>query len=260
MQVFILCGGMGTRLREETDRKPKPMVEVGGRPLLWHLMKWYATQGHTDFVLCLGYRGESIKDYFLQYEAFHSDLTVELGRPGAVTYHRRHGETSWKVTLADTGLETMTGGRLARAARYLEGDTFMLTYGDGLSDVDLDALLRFHRSHGKAATVTGVRPQSRFGELIVEGSRVAEFSEKPLVGQGSINGGFFVFERRFLDYVSPDADCILERGPLESAARDGELMMYDHGGFWQCMDTYRDMQLLQRIWESGQVPWKTWTD
>ena len=260
MQAFILCGGMGTRLREETDRKPKPMVEIGGRPLLWHLMKWYASHGVNDFVLCLGYRGASIKEYFLDYEAIHSDFTVQLGQPGSVRYHRPHGESAWKVTLADTGLETMTGGRLARAARYLDGDTFLLTYGDGLADVDLPALLAFHRSHGKAATVTGVRPQSRFGELILDGSRVQEFSEKPLVGQGNINGGFFVMERRFLQYVSTDGGCVLEREPLERAAGDGELMMYDHAGFWQCMDTWRDMQLLQKIWESGSAPWKTWSD
>jgi len=262
MKVVILCGGLGTRLREETDVKPKPMVEVGGRPILWHIMKLYAAQGFAEFILCLGYKGERIKEYFLSYEALNSDFTVRLGEPSRIDYHRRHAERDWTVTLADTGAGAQTGARIARAARYLPpgDDTFLATYGDGVADVDLGALLAFHRSQGRLATVTGVRPPSRFGELILEGSRVAEFSEKPQGSSGRINGGFFVFDRRFLRYLSEEEACILERGPLERAASEGQLSMYPHDGYWQCMDTLRDMQLLQREWEGGAAPWKKWKD
>lgn len=260
MKVMILCGGLGTRLREETDIKPKPMVEVGGRPILWHVMKGYAAQGFNEFVLCLGYKGEKIKEYFLNYEAMNSDFTVTLGAPEQVTYHKRHTETEWKVTLADTGATAMTGARVARAARYVDGDTFLLTYGDGVSDVDVNALLAFHRRHGKLATVTGVRPPSRFGELITNGTGVREFSEKPLVTAGHINGGFFVLQREFLRYVDSADGCVLEQAPLERCAKDGQLEMFAHEGYWQCMDTYRDMQLLQKQWESGRAPWKRWND
>lgn len=260
MKVVILCGGLGTRLREETDLKPKPMVEVGGRPILWHIMKSYAAQGFTEFVLCLGYKGEKIKEYFLNYEAMNSDFTIDLSSPESVTYHRHHSERDWKITLADTGAAAMTGARVARVERYVDGDEFLLTYGDGVSDVDLHALLKFHRAHGKAATVTGVRPPSRFGELLVDGRRVHEFSEKPLAAAGHINGGFFVFSRGFFKYVSKDDGCVLEKGPLEGCARDGELMMFPHEGYWQCMDTYRDMQQLQKEWDSGKAPWKKWAD
>ena len=260
MKVVILCGGLGTRLREETDVKPKPMVEVGGRPILWHIMKGYAAQGFNEFVLCLGYKGEKIKEYFLNYEAMNSDFTIRLGQPEQVDFHRRHTERDWKVTLADTGAAAMTGARVAKVARYVDGDEFMLTYGDGVSDVDVNALLAFHRKHGKVATVTGVRPPSRFGELILDGTKVSEFSEKPLVTAGHINGGFFVFQRQFFDYVSTDDSCILEKAPLERCAKDGQLEMFPHEGFWQCMDTFRDMQLLQKEWDSGKAPWKNWAD
>jgi glucose-1-phosphate cytidylyltransferase len=238
------------------------MVEVGGRPILWHIMKLYAAQGFGEFVLAVGYKGERIKEYFLNYEAMNSDFTVRLGRPHEVQYHRAHAERDWVVTLADTGLAAQTGARIAKAARYLpaDDDVFFATYGDGVADIDLNALLAFHRAHGRLATVTGVRPPSRFGELLLDGDRVREFSEKPLGTQGRINGGFFVFSRGFLRYVTADDGCILERGPLERAAADGQLAMYAHDGFWQCMDTLRDTQLLQREWDGGHAPWKKWKD
>ncbi len=254
--VVILCGGQGTRFREQTERRPKPMIEVMGRPILWHIMSFYAGHGYTDFVLCLGYMGEVIKRYFLDFAALQSDFTVSLRNPGEITYHQSV-RPDWRVTCVDTGAEAMTGARLRRVARYLDCDDFMLTYGDGLSDVDVPALLEFHRAHGRLATVTGVRPPSRFGELVVEGPAVRRFSEKP-VETGHINGGFFAFKRRFLDYVTDDDACILERAPLERAAEDGELMMYEHAGFWQCMDTYRDLMKLEEAWNGGKAPWRTW--
>jgi glucose-1-phosphate cytidylyltransferase len=260
MKVVILCGGLGTRLREETEVKPKPMVEVGGRPILWHIMKSYAAQGFTDFVLCLGYKGEKIKEYFLNYEAMNSDFTLRLGAPDRIEYHRHHGERDWTITLADTGATALTGARVARIERFIEGEEFLLTYGDGLCDIDLQALLAFHRAHGKTATVTGVRPPSRFGELIVDGSKVLDFSEKPRATAGHINGGFFVFKRAFFKYLSTDDGCMLEKAPLESCAQDGQLEMFAHDGFWQCMDTFRDMQVLQKEWDSGRAPWKKWAD
>jgi glucose-1-phosphate cytidylyltransferase len=257
--VMILCGGMGTRLREETEVLPKPMVEIGGgRPILWHIMKGYAAAGFSDFILCLGYKGQKIREYFLHYEAMHSDCTIELGRRDSLTIHDRHDESSWRVTLVDTGLESQTGARVARAAKYVDADRFMLTYGDGVSNVDLQALVSFHGQQGTIGTVTGVRPSSRFGELIATGARVASFSEKPRMHEGLINGGFFVFSRRFLDYVGPQAGCVLEREPLERLVADGQLSVFVHDGFWQCMDTPRDVQLLKQLWESGRAEWKTW--
>jgi glucose-1-phosphate cytidylyltransferase len=257
--VMILCGGMGTRLREETEILPKPMVEIGGgRPILWHIMKGYAAAGFSDFILCLGYKGLKIREYFLNYEAMHSDCTIELGRRESLVIHDGHQEASWRVTLVDTGLESQTGARLARAAKYVETDRFMLTYGDGVSNVDLAALLKFHERQRTIGTVTGVRPSSRFGELIAADAKVTSFSEKPRMHQGLINGGFFVFSRRFFDYVGPHADCVLEREPLERLVADGELSVFVHDGFWQCMDTPRDVQMLKQLWDSGQADWKTW--
>ena len=258
IQTVILCGGLGTRLREETEIRPKPMVEVGGRPILWHIMKGYAVHGFTDFVICLGYKGEKIKEYFLNYEAMNNDFTVELGRPESIAFHDAHQENGWKVTLVDTGYATMTGARVKRASRYLTGDRFMLTYGDGVSSVDFSKLMDFHRRSGTLATVTGVRPSSRFGELLLSGDRVAQFSEKPQTNEGVINGGFFVFERKALDYLSTDPSCVLEREPLERLAADGQLSVYRHDGFWQCMDTFRDLQQLNQLWGSGEAAWKTW--
>jgi glucose-1-phosphate cytidylyltransferase len=254
--VVILCGGQGTRLREETEYKPKPMVPVGERPLLWHLMKLYSHHGLSNFVLCLGYRGEYIKDYFYNYEAMNSDFTVHLGQR-RVDFHSSHPE-DWRVTLADTGINAMTGARVKRVERYLEAERFCLTYGDGLSDIDIQAVLAFHRAHGKLMTLTAVQPPSRFGQLDFEGDRVSTFVEKPTLGAGYINGGFFVCERGVLDYLLPDVDCVLERAPLERLAADGQLMAYRHDGFWQCMDTVRDVKLLNDLWTSGEAPWRVW--
>jgi glucose-1-phosphate cytidylyltransferase len=259
LPVVLLCGGMGTRLREETEYRPKPMIEIGDRPILWHIMKGYAAYGHTDFIVCLGYKGERIREYFLRYDEMQHDLTVELGdRTRIVRSHGHHDEFGWRVTLANTGLKAMTGARIKRASRYIEGDTFMVTYGDGVCDLDLDALVAFHRASGLLATVTGVRPQSRFGELVTMGQRVTAFSEKPQVHDGLINGGFFVFERRVLDYLSEDEECVLERTPLEQLAAEGQLGVYKHEGFWQCMDTYRDFQYLNSLWSEGEAAWATW--
>lgn len=261
MKAIILCGGQGTRLREHTEVRPKPMVEIGGKPIVWHIMKLCAFHGITDFILCLGYKANVIKDYFINYRAMNSDFTVTLGEQGSIRLHDYDGDReNWKVTLADTGENTMTGARVLRAARYLDGDddTFMITYGDGLSDVNVRAVLEFHKSHGGCATITGVRPPSRFGELETEGTRIVAFSEKPQVGQGLINGGFMCLSRRFLRYLSADQGCVLEREPLEACARDGELHVYEHPGFWQCMDTYRDWQSLEAQWNSGDAPWEVW--
>jgi glucose-1-phosphate cytidylyltransferase len=261
MKAVILCGGQGTRLREQTEFRPKPMVEIGGRPILWHIMKLYAFHGVTEFILCLGYKGQVIKEYFLNYQAMNCDFTVDLGRREGIHLHGASStDEGWRVTLVDTGENAMTGARVARAAKYLTPDdeTFMVTYGDGLSNVNLRAVLEFHREHGKLATLTGVRPSGRFGELVYEGSRVVSFAEKPQVGQGLVNGGFFCFQRQFLDYLSESPDCTLERTPLEACAADGQLHVFEHSGYWQCMDTYRDWQALEAQWQSGNAPWKVW--
>jgi len=256
-KVVILCGGLGTRMREETEYRPKPMVEVGGRPLLWHIMKIYAAAGLTDFVCCLGYRGSMIKQYFLEYRSLAADVSVNL-KSGDVRYHSSESE-DWNVTLVDTGDDAMTGARVKRVAHHLPGDVFLCTYGDGLADIDVAAVLAFHRSHGKLATLTGVHPPSRFGELVHTRSQVARFAEKP-AGAGLVSGGFFVFDRRVLDRLSIDPSCVLERGPLEGLAAAGELMVYEHGGFWQCADTVRDVELLRGLWDSGKAPWRIWDD
>jgi len=259
--VVILCGGLGTRLREETEIRPKPMVDIGGRPILWHIMQLYAAHGFRRFILCLGYKGHVIKDYFLNYRAYQSDFTIHLNNAKAVEYHTGDDEDHWEVTLVETGDSAQTGARLARAARYITTPSFCLTYGDGLSDLDLQALIRFHRSHGKLGTVTGVRPAGRFGELGVGPSgRATEFNEKPQAVEGMINGGFFVFRRAFLDrYLEDRDDLTLEQEPLQRLARDGELMVYPHRGFWQPMDTYREYRLLNDLWASGKAPWRVWT-
>jgi len=260
MKVVILCGGMGTRLREETEYRPKPMVEIGGRPILWHIMKIYSHYGFDDFVLCLGYKGNIIREYFLDYHAMNSDFTIRLGASPKVIYHNHEGIEHWQVTLAETGTETMTGARVARVARFLKGGTFMLTYGDGVANINIRDLLAFHRAHGKLVTVTGVRPPSRFGEMEVKDRRVVAFNEKPQVSQGLINGGFFVMEPEFLRYCLTDSDCVLEQEPLRCCAEDGQLIVYRHGGFWQPMDTFREYEMLNRLWASGKAPWKTWKD
>ena len=260
--VMILCGGEGSRLKEETELRPKPMLEIGDRPILWHIMKLYASHGLTDFILCLGYKGHIIKDYFLNYKTFGSDLRVELGPHGHTVEYLNNpsGEEDWRVTLVETGQKAMTGCRVARAAQYVDADTFCLTYGDGIGDIDVAALLEFHRQHGKLATVTGVRPPGRFGELRVEGHRAVEFNEKLQTAEGVINGGFFVFQRSFIErYLTPDGDdCVLEREPLQRLAADQQLAVYEHQGFWQPMDTYREYQLLNELWNSGKAPWRLW--
>jgi glucose-1-phosphate cytidylyltransferase len=257
VKVVILCGGKGTRLREETEVRPKPMVTIGEWPILWHIMKGYAHHGFKDFVLCLGYKGDVIKDFFLKYEFLNNDFTIDLAAPDQIRIHGGKPRLDWRVTLADTGEESMTGARVKRVAPYLDGDRFMLTYGDGVTDLDLRRLLAFHLAHGKTATVTGVRPVARFGELIVEGERVRAFSEKPQVTDTHVSGGFFVFERRFLDLLVEAEDCVLEAGPLETLAASGELMAYQHDGFWHCMDTFRDYLILNNLWVRD-APWRVW--
>jgi glucose-1-phosphate cytidylyltransferase len=253
MKVVILCGGLGTRLSEETQVRPKPMVEIGGRPILWHIMRIYERAGLRDFMLALGYKGEFIKDYFLNYHPRQSDITVRL-KSGAVEYSNPTVE-DWSVSLVDTGAGTQTGGRLLRLKSKLrEHGTFMLTYGDGVSDVDLAALLKFHRSHGKLATVTAVRPPARFGDLRIVDGCVESFAEKPQTGEGWINGGFFVFEPAVFDYIASD-ETILERAPLEKLARDSQLMAFHHTGYWQSMDTLRDKNALEALWAEGNAPW-----
>jgi len=257
MKVAILCGGVGTRLREETEFRPKPLVEVGGRPILWHIMKLYAHYGFQDFVLCLGYRGSMIKEYFLNYEAMNNDFTICLGKESRLEYNATHEEQNFSITLADTGLETMTGGRLRRASKYLGDDSFMVTYGDGVSDVDIRRLVEFHKSHGRLATVTTFRPVSRFGILDINSSnQVQNFIEKPK-SDAWASAGFFVFQRAVLDYLDDD-QCILEHEPLERLAAERQLIAYHHDGFFYAMDTYREYQILNDLWKNGQAPWKVW--
>jgi glucose-1-phosphate cytidylyltransferase len=255
MKVGILAGGVGSRLAEETEVRPKPMVEIGGRPILWHIMKYYAAFDLNQFVIALGYKGEYIKKYMVDYCHLYNDVTVHQGQ-GRVEVH--DGERDdWTAELIDTGQSTNTGGRILRLKPYLGNETFMLTWGDGVADVDLNALLAFHRSHGKLATLTAVRPTARFGRLELEGNQIAEFSEKPQTGEGWINGAFFVLEPGIFDYIAGD-DTQWEKEPLEQLAKDGQLMAYLHDGFWQCMDTLREKQLLQGMWDGGDAPWKVW--
>jgi len=258
MKVVILCGGLGTRLREETEFRPKPLIEVGGRPILWHIMKLYAHHQHRHFVLCLGYRGNMIKEYFLNYEAMNNDFTICLGTQEHTEYHGAHEEQDFRVTLADTGLESMTGSRIRRIERYIDEDTFMVTYGDGLADVDVADLVAFHRAHGKLATVTTVTPSSRFGILdIEEAGLVTRFAEKPIV-DGWASAGFFVFNRGVFDYLVDGDQLVMEREPMERLTADGQLMAYRHRGFFLPVDTYRDYKLANELWDSGHAPWKAW--
>ena len=257
MKVVILCGGQGTRLREETEFRPKPMVEIGGRPILWHIMKTYAQAGFREFILCLGYRGNIIKDYFLNYEAMNNDFTVALGRLNQIQYHGAHEEQDFRVTLADTGQESQTGGRLKRVQKYVGNEPFMLTYGDGVADVNLHALIDFHKSHGQVATVTTVRPVSRYGIMeLTKGFAVRQFIEKPQL-DGWASAGYFVFQPEVFDLLTGD-DCILEQQPLARLAEQGQLMGYQHEGFFFAMDTFREYKYLNDLWASGQAPWKTW--
>ncbi len=255
MKVAILAGGVGSRISEETTVRPKPMIEIGGKPILWHIMRYYAAYGHNDFTVALGYLGDYIKRWFLDYGSLNGDLSIDL-RSGQVHHH---GETpdDWTINLVDTGQNTATGGRIKRLARHLSDGTFLLTWGDGVATVDLDALLDFHRSHGRLITLTAVRPPARFGHLELDGSAIREFSEKPQTGEGWINGAFFVCEPGIFDYIDGD-DTMFERAPLERLAKDGELMAFQHHGFWQCMDTLRDKKLLELLWDTGEAPWKIW--
>nr|CRH05787.1 Glucose-1-phosphate cytidylyltransferase [Candidatus Magnetococcus massalia] len=261
MQVVILCGGLGTRLREETEFRPKPMVPIGNRPILWHIMKYYASFGFKEFVLALGYKGESIKEYFLHYELMNSDITVSLGQPSRYEIHNGHPEDDWTISLIHTGESALKGARLKRLERYIKGDRFMVTYGDGLADLDLAAQQRFHQQHGRLATVTGVNLASRFGRLkTAEDGRVSRFFEKPHGAvEEPINGGFFIFERGIFDYLSDDDRCDLERGALERVTEAGELVAYPHPGFWACMDTLRDQEYLNQLWQQDEAPWKRWS-
>jgi glucose-1-phosphate cytidylyltransferase len=258
MKVVILCGGFGTRIRDVADDIPKPMIPVGNHPILWHIMKYYATYGHDRFVLCLGYKGQVIKDFFMNYQAHTRDLTVSLGGADGVEYHSKHEETNWRVTLAETGLRAMTGARIARIRQYVGDDDFMLTYGDGVGDVDLDQLLAFHRAHGKALTMTAVRPPGRFGEVVADGGRVVEFNEKPQATGGRISGGFFVATATLFDYLEQSDDCVFEREPMRRLVADEQMMVYEHDGFWQPMDTNREYELLNELYEKGDAPWIRW--
>jgi glucose-1-phosphate cytidylyltransferase len=254
IKVVILCGGIGTRLKEETEYRPKPMVEIGGKPILWHIMKIYAHYGFKDFILCLGYKGELIKEYFYNYEILNNDFTIELGKH-KMQPHNSHGEFGWKITLIDTGEKALKGARLKRIEKYIDSDIFMITYGDGVADINISDLLKFHNSHGKIATLTGVRPPSRFGTLSIEGDKVKKFIEKPQAIEGLINGGFFVFNKKIFNYLIDDDLCDLEIGTLDKLAVENELMVYKHLGDWMCMDTIRDMEYLNKLWLSGKAFW-----
>jgi glucose-1-phosphate cytidylyltransferase len=257
MKVVILCGGQGTRLREETEFRPKPMVPVGERPILWHIMKIFSHTGLRDFVLCLGYKGELIKEYFLNYEAMNNDFTICLGANQSVEYHNAHQEQDFRVTLVDTGQASMTGGRIRRIQRFVGDEDFMVTYGDGLADIDIPAVLKFHRGHGKIATISAVQPPSRFGLVALDGSgRVDRFSEKPQV-ESWANMGFMVFRPKIFDYLEGD-DTVLEQTPMERLAAERQLMAYRHPGFFFAMDTFREYQILNDLWQSGNAPWKVW--
>ena len=257
MRVGILAGGKGTRLAEETQVRPKPMVEIGGRPILWHIMRHYAHFGHEHFAIALGYKGDFIKRYFIDASAIEGSMTVNM-KSGEVRVHGQQAP-DWEVDLIDTGDDTMTGGRIKRLAPHLGNETFMVTWGDGVSDIDLDALVRFHKAHGKLVTLTAVRPPARYGHLIFDGDQVVEFSEKPQIGEGWINGAFFVMEPGVVDYIDGDSTQF-EHEPMERLAADGQLMAYKHESFWQCMDTLREKHILNTLWDSGNPPWKLWDD
>jgi glucose-1-phosphate cytidylyltransferase len=255
MQVVILCGGRGTRIRDVADDVPKPMIPIGGRPILWHIMTNYARYGFTDFILCLGYKSWAIKRYFLDYHLAGADFHIDLGSPDGPRIQACCPTEDWRIMMAETGLETMTGCRIKRIEKYVTGDTFLLTYGDGVGDVDVGRLLAFHHSHGKIGTVTTVQPPGRFGEVEVEANRVVQFNEKPLRSRGRISGGFFVLDRAIFERLTDDPDLVFERGPLLDLARDGELMAYPHEGFWHPMDNSRDFHYLNDLWAQGQAPW-----
>ena len=256
MKVVILAGGYGTRIRDVAEDIPKPMIPIGPYPILWHIMKSYAHFGHKEFIICLGYKGQSIKDFFLNYEAHTRDFTITLGASGGVNYHNNHDELGWKVTLADTGLRSMTGSRVSRIRDFVHGEDFLLTYGDGVSDIDIEQLVKFHKSHDKILTVTGVRPPGRFGEMMcaVDG-KILEFNEKPQATAGRISGGYFVASPKIFDYLDDREDLVFEQEPIHQLVKDEQLMMFEHNGFWQPMDTSREYQLLNSLYEKGDAPW-----
>ena len=257
MKVVILAGGYGTRIRDVAEDIPKPMIPIGPYPILWHIMKSYAHFGHKDFIVCLGYKGQVVKDFFLNYEAYTRDFTISFGNESKLVYHSDHDESDWKVTLADTGVHSMTGSRISRIKNYLGVDEeFLLTYGDGVSDVDIDALLSYHKSHGRILTVTGVRPPGRFGEMLHgEDGRITEFNEKPQAEAGRISGGFFVANKKLFDYLDNRDDLVFEESPIKRLVQDGQMMMFKHDGFWQPMDTGREYKLLNSLYENGEAPW-----
>jgi glucose-1-phosphate cytidylyltransferase len=255
MQVVILCGGQGTRIRDVADDIPKPMIPIGDRPILWHIMKTFAHHGHTRFILCLGHKSWVIKRYFLDYHLAAADFSLRLGSPAEVELHCPAGAEDWHVTLAETGADAMTGCRVKRIEKYISGDDFLLTYGDGVADVDINRLVRFHRRHGRTATLTAVRAPGRFGELQLDGPQVTDFTEKPPLSRGRINAGFFVFKRRIFEHLADDPELVLESGVLAGLAREGELMAYRHDGFWHPMDNSRDYRHLNDLWARGQAPW-----
>jgi len=260
MRVVILCGGFGTRIRDVSDEVPKPMIPVGRLPILWHLMKYYASFGHTDFILCLGYKGQVIKDFFLNYEANTRDFTITLGGESQIEFHTRHSEPNWKITLAETGLDSLTGTRIKKIEKYLAGESnFMLTYGDGLSTVDLAALEKFHVQKDRVLTVTGVRPPSRFGELVAgNDGLISEFNEKPQAADGRISGGFFVCKSEIFKYLNDREDLVFEQGPMKTLVSDKQAVVFEHDEFWQCMDTNRDWQYLNELVSTGKAPWINW--
>ena len=258
MQVVILCGGQGTRIRDVADNIPKPMIPIRERPILWHIMRGFAQYGFKEFILCLGYKGWVIKRYFLEYHLANCDFSFHLGDSSQLHLHGTTEEDDWKLTLAETGLDSMTGCRVKRIEKYITGKDFLLTYGDGVADINLHQLVEFHQAHGKIGTVTAVRPPGRFGEIDLEGSQVAEFNEKPLVSRGRISGGFFVFQRRIFERLHDDPGLVFEQAPLIQLARDGQLMAHLHNGFWQPMDNSRDYSYLNELWDNGNAHWKTW--
>ncbi|MEY2423406.1 MAG: glucose-phosphate cytidylyltransferase [Acidimicrobiaceae bacterium] len=258
--TVILCGGRGSRISDVNPMVPKPLLPIGGRPVLWHIMKIYATAGHTEFVLALGHLGDQIRRYVLDYEALTCDFSIELGVPNSIEFHRAHPEKGWRVSCIDTGAETQTGTRVRRAVEHIADGPVMITYGDAVADIDIDALLAHHRAEGRLATVTAVRPVGRFGELMIDGSRVADFAEKPQTTDGAISGGFMVFEREAIDrYIPAGDDVMLEREPLSRLAADGQLTAYRHDGFWQPMDTPREHRLLEELWQTD-APWRIWNE
>ena len=257
-EVVILCGGKGTRLSEETENKPKPMVEIGGRPILWHIMKIYAHYGFKRFILALGYKGDYIKKYFYDFRITSSDFTLQMHPDHSPKIHSIIGDYEWEITFVDTGLETLKGGRIKRVEKHIKSDNFLLTYGDGVADIDINKLFDFHSHHKGIGTLTAVRPPSRFGEINLSGDHVVSFEEKPQLGTGFINGGFFVFKKDFFDYVTPDVNCDFEFGPLQKIAQDGQLYAFKHSGFWQCMDNVREKDYLNKLWDENRAGWKVW--